>query len=188
MRKIRGSDAYNCAMAQAPETVRAALEIAGLGRVRRARNARRVTMTLISLLVLLGASSLLGVREATVSAESGGVEVTLTYAAVSRLGLATPWELQITREGGFPGPVTVATTSTYFEIFDQNDLSPEPSSSTTEGDLILWEFEPPEGETLTVSLDARIEPVFRGGRAGDTSVRENGVDVVGVSYRTRVMP
>jgi hypothetical protein len=188
MREIQPGCAYNCAMEQAPETVRTALEDAELGKVRRARNGRRVILTLTCLLVLLGASSMLGVRQATVSAESGGIEMTLTYAAVSRLGVATPWELQISREGGFRGPVTVATTNSYFDIFDQNDLSPQPSSSTTDGDLILWEFDPPEGETLTVSVDARIEPIFRGGRAADTSVRENGVDVVGVSYETRVMP
>lgn len=175
-------------MPSAPETIRPILEIADISRLRRARNARRAVMTLTCLLVLLGASSMLGVREATVSAESDGIEMTLTYAAVSRLGLATPWELQVTRQGGFGGPITVATTSTYFDIFDQNDLSPQPSSATTDGDLILWEFDPPQGDTLTVSVDARLEPVFRGGRSADTSVRENGVDVVGVSYRTRVMP
>jgi hypothetical protein len=175
-------------MSQAPETVREVLEIAELGRVRRARNARRVVMALAAVLVLLGASSLLGVREARVSAESGGIAMTLTYSAVSRLGLASPWQLQVTREGGFRGPVTVATTRSYFDIFDQNDLSPQPSASTSDGDLIVWEFDPPDGDTLTVDIDARIEPVFRGGRSADTSVRENGADVVGVSYRTRVMP
>ncbi len=98
--------------------------------------------------------------------------------------------MEVRRPGGFDGPVTVATTSDYLEAFDENSLDPEPSSATTDAERVIWEFDPPPvGDTLTVSLDARIEPAVQLARpTGVTEVLEEAEPVVSVRYRTWVMP
>jgi hypothetical protein len=42
--------------------------------------------------------------------------------------------------GGFNGPVTIATTGDYFDLFVENGLDPDPEAATTSGDLLIWEF------------------------------------------------
>lgn len=136
----------------------------------------------------LGFANVFGIRTATASATGGGYALRVTYASASRPGLATPWSVEVRRPGGFTGPVTLATSSSYFEIFDENALDPEPSSSTSRGEAIVWEFDQPMGNVLTISLDARIEPKYKGGRQAVTSILEQGKEVVSVRYRTRIFP
>jgi hypothetical protein len=163
-------------------------EAANHERVSRARAARRIGIGVLMSFLLLGATNVFGVRSQTVSASGGGYELTVTYAAVSRPGLATPWDVEVRHPGGFDGPITIATSGHYLGMFDENGLDPDPSSSTATGDLVIWEFEPPSGETLRVSFDARLEPAVQVGRVGETSVLEDGRGVVRVEYTTRVMP
>jgi hypothetical protein len=159
-------------------------------RVRRWRSLRRLFFVGLCLFLGLGLLEVYGVRTSETSATGGGYELTVSYATVSRPGLATPWSAEIRRPGGFDGPVTVTTTSDYIEAFDENSLDPEPSSATTDADRIIWEFDPPpEGDTLTISLDARIEPSVQLQRVtGVTEVLEQDEPVVSVRYRTWVMP
>jgi hypothetical protein len=156
--------------------------------VGRARSVRRLGTGLLALFLVLGAVNVFGVRSDEVSASGGGYELTVTYAAMSRPGLATPWDVEVRRPGGFDRPVIIATTGQYLDMFDENGLDPEPSSSTATEDLIIWEFEPPSGDTLSVTFDARLEPAVQAGRSGETSVLVNGRSVVRVGYTTRVMP
>ena len=138
----------------------------------------------------LGVLEVFGVRTAETTATGGGYEVTVTYARVTRPGLATPWSVEIRRPGGFAGPVTVTTTSDYLDAFDENSLDPEPSSVTTDADRVIWEFEPPPvGDTITVSFDARIEPGAQLQKVtGVTEVLEQDEPVVSLRYETWVMP
>ncbi len=161
-----------------------------LERIRRARMLRRIFFTALCGLLLLGLLGVFGPRTSEVSAQGGPYELTVTYANVSRPGLASVWSVEIRRQGGFDGPVTLATTSDYFDIFDENGLDPDPSTATTDGKRTIWKFEPPdEGDTLVVSFDARIEPGVQGKSAkGTTSVLEAGQPVVSVDYRTMVTP
>ena len=164
---------------------------ADLGRLRRARWGRRAFFVAITTFLLLGALGRYGVRTAEVTGEGGGYELRVLYPEVSRPGLATPWSLEVRRPGGFDdGTVTVATTSSYFDIFDENSLDPEPSESTSDGERTYWTFTtPPAGDTLSVSFDARIEPAVQWQSAEATSsVVVEGVDVVSTGYRTFVMP
>lgn len=157
-------------------------------RVARARMGRRLGIGLLGLFLILGAINVFGVRSDAVSASGGGYELTVTYATMSRPGLATPWDVQVRHRGGFDGPITIATTGHYLNMFDENGLDPDPSSSTATEELIVWEFEPPDGDTLTISFDARLEPAVQAGRSGETSVLVDGRSVVRVGYTTRVMP
>lgn len=164
---------------------------ADMGTLRRGRWGRRAFFVAITGFLALGALGRYGVRTAEVTSAGGGYELSLRYAEVSRSGLATPWSLEIRRPGGFDaGTVTVATTSSYFDIFDENGVDPEPSESTSDGQRTIWTFTtPPGGDTLSVSFDARIEPAVQWqGADATTSVVGDGTDVASVSYRTFVMP
>lgn len=159
-----------------------------LARARRARTVRRIFLTLLAAFIALGAAGRLGVRSATVTAKGGGYELTVTYGQVTRPGLPTPWSFMVRRPGGFDAPVTVATTSKYLDLFDENGFDPQPSSSTATEKYLIWEFDPPPGDTLAVSLDARLEPGAQWGRSGETAVLEDGKPVVTARYHTWVMP
>ncbi len=111
-------------------------------RQKRARAGRRVFVVLLGLFLLLGALGVYGVRTKTATAAGGGYELSVDFASISRPGLATPWAFEVRRPGGFPDGVTVAVTSSYFDVFDENGLGPAPAEETTDGDLTIWRFGP----------------------------------------------
>lgn len=156
--------------------------------IRRARFLRRVGLAAMVVAVGLGLAGVFGVRMTTVSGSGEGYELSVTYARVSRSGLSTPLTIDVRRDGGFEGPVTVGITRAYLEIFDHNVFVPQPSSATTEGPMVLYGFDPPPGDRLTVHVDARLEPAFHLGREAVTAVYEEGAPVVTVEFSTRVMP
>ena len=156
----------------------------------RARTGRRVFTVLLGAFLLLGAFGLYGVRSRTAEATGDGYELSVTYAAVSRPGLATPWSFEVRRPGGFPDGVTVSVTSAYFDAFDENGLGPAPTEETTDGDRTVWRFSPTRSDTLSVSFDARIEPgVQLKTVKGELWVLgASGQPAVTVAFRTFVMP
>ncbi|MGH8990831.1 MAG: hypothetical protein ACRDYV_05700 [Acidimicrobiia bacterium] len=157
-------------------------------RMRRARTIRRTFMALVAAFLLLGLSGTLGVRTRTVTAEGGGYELSVTYGQVSRPGLPTAWGFEVHHPGGFDGPITISASSAYLDLFDENGFDPQPAKVTATPDAVIWEFEPPPGDTLAVSLDARIEPAAQWGRSAVTSVLEEGRPVVSARYKTWVLP
>jgi hypothetical protein len=160
----------------------------GIDRVRRARNERRVLLALLAALVLAGAAGLLGGRTSTVSASAAGYELSVSYPAVSRPGLAIRWMVVVRHPGGFAKPIDIATTSAYFNLFDFNNLDPMPSGAVTDAERSIWTFDPPPGDILRVTMDARLEPARQSGNGATTSILVEGLPVVSVSYRTAVMP
>lgn len=159
-----------------------------LERHRRARTFRRICIVAITAVVLLGLSGTLGVRTGSVTDSADGWDLTVRYGRVTRPALATVWEIEVSKEGGFPGPVELATTADYLDLFDENGLSPEPSSEVVDGDMIVWEFDPPEGDTLIISYDARVEPGVQWGKKARTELRLDGELVTAVDYTTTVLP
>lgn len=159
-----------------------------LAAIRRARLLRRIGLAVLGTIIMLGITGFLGIRMATVTSSGGGYDLSVIYAEVSRSGLATPLAIQVRRAGGFDGEITLGVTSEYLEIFDQNAFSPQPVASTTLGDMVLYRFDPPAGERLTVVMDARLEPAFHLGREAVTAVYQAGAPLVSVRYSTRVMP
>jgi hypothetical protein len=156
----------------------------------RARTGRRAFVVALGVFLLLGALGFYGVRTMSASAAGGGYELSVDYASVSRPGLATPWAFEVRRAGGFPDGVTVAVTSAYFDVFDENGLGPAPAEETTDGDLTVWRFAATASDTLSVSFDARIEPGVQLTTAkGELSVLgPDGQPAVTVSFKTFVMP
>ncbi len=157
----------------------------------RARAVRRIFIAALAVFVLLGALNVYGVRTGTRTATGGGYELSVTYARVSRPGLATPFSFEVRRPGGFPEGLTVAALSGYFDAYDENGFSPTPEQETADGERTIWRFSPSPAETLTVSFDARVEPGAQlsrlKGRVEILSAR-NGPAVVAVGFSTLVMP
>jgi hypothetical protein len=139
-------------------------------------------------IVAVALSGLLGVRTTTKSTRlADGTTIEVHHGWITRPGLATPWSVTVHRAGGFDGPIVVRTTSSYFDMFDENGLDPDPESSTQDADELIWTFEPPTGDTFSLSFDARIEPGAQWGRDATTVVEVDGASGA-VSYRTWVMP
>ena len=163
-------------------------EQSDLRRLRRARAGRRATLAVLLAILVLGAANALGVRVGAVTAAGGGYRIAVTYAEVSRPGLATPWGVEVTRQGGFDGPIRIATSRAYLHLFDYNVVHPQPAKETGTPDMVIWEFDPPAGQTFRVSFDGRLEPTEHLSQGASTSVLEGALPVVTVHYTTRVVP
>jgi hypothetical protein len=163
----------------------------GLDSIRRGRLGRRLFVVALVVFLGLGVLGLYGVRTSEAKASGGGYDVTVSYASISRPGLATPWAVEIRRRGGFgDGLVTVALSSSYFDAFDENSLDPDPVESISDGDRTIWRFQPPPGDVTTVSFDGRVQPDIQlTSLNGQVSVLDDaGAEVVTVAFRTFVMP
>jgi hypothetical protein len=156
--------------------------------LRRHRRVRRISIVALFALLALGAAGLLGVRTRTTTAHGGGYDLKVTYGQVSRPGLPTAWSLEIHHPGGFAGPVTVATSSAYLDLFDENGFDPEPAKVTATGDDVIWQFDPPPGDRLVVSRGSRVSPGVQWGKRGTTSVLVDGRPVVTARYKTWILP
>jgi hypothetical protein len=148
---------------------------------------RRGILTVLTLFVLAALTQQLGMRTDTVVGSSGDLRVSIHYADRARGALATPFSIDIEQPGGFTGPIEVRTRQSYLAIFDDNGLEPEPASMTTEDGYVIWTFDPPEGDTLEIIHDVRIEPGIFGRERGATVVSADGESVT-LAYTTWVAP
>ena len=145
---------------------------------------------LIGLAVLdgVGLVDLFGVDTTRVRASGGGYDLEVRYGTVSRPALATPFEIVVTRPRGFDRPIKVAVSSSYLAMWDENGVVPSPAAETSAGRWVVWEFDPPLGDVLTVVYDGRIEPSAQSGRDGMVAVLEDDEPVVQVHFHTAVRP
>jgi hypothetical protein len=147
---------------------------------------------LVGLLVLIvgaGATGLLGVHSTTSTGADRGYEVSVEYAAVARAGLDVPWRVQVRRAGGFDGPVTLAVTADYFDIYEEQGLDPQPTAESSDGQYLYWTFDPPpSGDLLAVDFDAYIQPSSQLGASGEVSVVEGGDRVASTEFHTWLVP
>jgi hypothetical protein len=150
---------------------------------------RRAVLAVLAAFVLLGLSGLLGVHTSTASADEDGYEVSLRYAAVARAGLDVPFEVTVTTEGEFADTITLAVTADYFDIFETQGFTPDPSSAVRNGDVLYLTFDSPGGHTFKVSYDAYIQPAAQQGRSGSVGVvTADGSTVARVPFHTRLLP
>lgn len=157
-------------------------------RIKRGRALRRIFNVLLAVFLIAAVAGVFGVRSRKATASAEGYEVTVTYAAVSRPGLATPWSVDVRRVGGFEAAATIAVTSDYVDMFDENGLDPDPAVARADADFVYWTFDVPPGETLGVSFDARIEPGVQWGREGVVKLIRESRTIVEVPFKTWVMP
>ncbi|HUS61224.1 MAG TPA: hypothetical protein VMY34_03440 [Acidimicrobiales bacterium] len=167
-------------------------DAADLAHLRRSRGLRLIFFLAITVFLLLGAFGAYGVRHGEVSASGGGFDLSVRYPTMTRPGLASVWSVEVRRTDGGPldDPVVLSTTADYFDLFDENGLDPDPAAAMSDGENLVWEFEPADGATvMTIGFDARIEPgVQLTSKSGVTTVLVDGAPAVSVTYRTKVMP
>lgn len=154
-----------------------------------ARRATQLGMLLIFLIALLGGLGLFGPRTASTSASAGDYDLEVTYASITRAGQPAPLHVRVTRKDGFTDTIQVSLCDGYFDGLDFQSWYPTPSAETGTDSMLVYEFDPPEGDTLEVSLDARTSPGQLGGTTQcEISVLEQDEPVVSVSFRTWRMP
>ena len=137
---------------------------------RLALGGRRSILALLLVIVLAGISGLLGVRSSTATDEGGGYELSVEHASIARAGLDVPWQVTVTHEGGFEKTITLAVTGNYFDIYETQGFTPEPSSSIRDAETLYLTFDAPQDDTFTVDYDAYIQPSSQRGRAATVSV------------------
>lgn len=150
---------------------------------------RRAVLVLFLLFVVAGAVGLLGVHSTTASTSENGWTLELEYAEVARGGLDVPWEVTVEREGGFDGPITLALTGDYLDIYETQAFHPEPSASMRDATTLFLEFDPPpSGEVFVVAYDAYIQPGSQLGKDAGVAVVDQGVQTARVEFTTRLLP
>jgi hypothetical protein len=148
-----------------------------------------VLVGLLTAVVAAGAAGLLGVHSTTSSGSGGGYEVSVEYAAVARAGLDVPWSVEVRRAGGFDGPVTLAVTADYFDIYEEQGLDPQPTAERSDGEYLYWTFDPPPaGDRFAVDFDAYIQPASQLGSSGEVSVLVGTERVATTEFSTWLVP
>jgi hypothetical protein len=124
----------------------------------RGHTVRRVTIGVLALIVLLGALGVFGMRTSSVHDSGDGYALSVQYAVVSRAGLDTPWRVTVRHRGGFTGPITLATTASYFSMFESQGLTPQPDSETVGGRYQYQDFSPATTPTFSQPANGAARP------------------------------
>lgn len=119
------------------------------------RWAQRTAVALLTAWVIAGATGLLGPSTAEVSADSGGYRLAVEHPRVTRGGAHAPLHVRISSSEPFAGPVRLSLCDSWFDDFDFHTWYPAPAAETAEPGSLLYEFDPPPGDVLEVSLDAQ---------------------------------
>lgn len=149
---------------------------------------RKVGLGALTVVVLLGAAGLLGVRSGTATGNGEGYRLTVTYPRIARAGLDVPWRVRVQHPGGFGKEITLAVTADYFTLFESQGFVPEPSSETRDGDLAYLTFAAPPGDQFAVDFDAYIQPASQLGKRADVLLVIDGRTVARTAYRTWLVP
>jgi len=158
-------------------------------RVRRARTGRRIFLALIFLLVLAGLAERLGVRSATTTTHANGYTLRVTYAAMTRPGLDTPFLVEVARRTKLPKEVTIAVEHSYLNLFDKNGgLDPDVDSSTADQRFVYWTFKTHDNDRLRISLDAVTAMGQQWGRATTVEVLVDNKVMASANFHTWVAP
>ena len=151
--------------------------------------AHRAGLGVVVLIVAAGLLGVLGPRTSTEKASADGWRLSVEHASVTRSGQPAPLHLRVEHADGFTGPVQIALCDTLFDHLDFQNWYPNPSAETSSPGQLLYEFDPPSGTVLEVSLDARAAPGQWGGSEKcRATVLVDDAPVVGVEFGVRVVP
>src|SRR4051812_33628734 len=136
-------------------------------------------------MLVCGLAGVFGVRTRTVTDGPASI----TYAQVTRRGLPTSWQLEIEQPDGFSGDLEVRTAADYWDAVEIQQIHPEPSSMTSEGDVVVWQFDKPEGTAFRVDVAGELDTEARPGRKpGSAAVVVGDQPIARLSYQTWVVP
>ncbi|MFN2390117.1 MAG: hypothetical protein ABR575_11010 [Actinomycetota bacterium] len=150
--------------------------------------ARRIVVLLFAFVIVGALFGLVGLRHSDVSSESAGYGLRVRYPELSRAGLASPFDIYVRHEGGFDSPITLKISHEYFTLFDLNGVYPAPSAEAVDGGMLVWEFDPPEGDVFRVHVDWRVQPSVHRGTPGTVELEIDGAPITAVSFDTRLAP
>lgn len=136
----------------------------------------------------LDAVNTLGPDEGHASASGGGFELAVEFPSLTRPALASVFRIAVRREGGFDEPVQVAVSRSYLEAWDLNGVLPGPAAESSLEEWVVWEFEPPPGDELLVTYEARIEPGEQTSVPGAVAVLVEDEPVAEVRFTTVMRP
>jgi hypothetical protein len=161
----------------------------GIGTVRRGHRLRSIFFVLLIAFLVAAVLGVFGYRSRTVAAQRGDFTLTVTYAQFTRRGVTAPVQIEIDATNGFSDDVTVAIDSSYLNRLDVHNVTPQPDSETTNGDTVFWTFTKPDGNSLSIDVDAQIEAgASPGWIDGTTVVAVGGLPIANASYRTWIWP
>lgn len=154
-----------------------------------ARWTTRVTLVALLVVVIAGAAGLLGVRNLTATAEDGGWTLSVDYPRLARAGLDTPLSITVSNPDGVGDEVVVAISQEYLTIFEHQGIFPDPSDTTTDGDLLYLTIAAEPGATkVRVDFDVYIQPSAQEGEQATVALVEGGRPVVSTTIRTSLVP
>ena len=149
----------------------------------------RAGLLILTLVVVAGATGLLGTRTATTRATSGDKVLLVTYPAISRSGQPSPLDIRVTSATGFDGPIRIALCDSLFDHLDFQNWYPNPSKETGDATRLVYEFDPPDGNTFEVSLDARSAPgQFGGIEDCKVALLDKDTEVTSTTFHSWRMP
>ncbi len=149
---------------------------------------RRFLVSLFAIPIIGAAFGLVGLRHAEVTSEAAGYVLNVRYPELSRAGISSPLDIYVTHPGGFDSPLTFEIAHDYFTLFDLNGIFPAPSAEKVADGKIVWEFDPPEGDTFRVHVDWRVEPAVHRGTGGSVALLIEDELITDVTFDTRLAP
>ena len=143
----------------------------------------------IALLTLVALVTISELGPAQTTTASGSWEVSLSHSLVTRAGQPVPLEIEVRRTTPIDTPVILRVCATWFDAMDFQNWYPNPASETRSADTLVYEFDPPQGRTLTVAFDGRSAPGALGASLPCTvSVTSGGEEIFATSLTTWRMP
>jgi hypothetical protein len=152
------------------------------------RRGSRTALAVLALVVLLGATSMLGVHTSQAHSSRAGYTLELEYPRVARAGLDVDWELTVTHEGGFGKNLVIRLSAQQFDIYEHQAFYPSPDTETRDGNDLILTFVAPPGTTFVLGFDAYVQPSSQLGRDGSITVVDHGAAVASLSYTTWLVP
>jgi hypothetical protein len=149
---------------------------------------RRAALAGIAVLLVAGLVGVLGVHTSTAAAERGGWRLSVEYPAVARAGLDVRWRVHVQHPGGFGKTLTLAVSSSWWEIFESQGFFPEPDGMRRDGDTTYLDFDDPPGDTFVLDADTYVQPAAQVGRTARLGVIDGDQEVVDVGWTTRLVP
>lgn len=153
-----------------------------------ARWARRLGVSLLVVVVAVGAVGGFGVRSDTVNADGDGYTLSVTYPRIARAGLDAPWQVRVHHLGGFSSDLTLAISAHYFRMFETQGFFPDPDSATNDGSFVYLTFTKPRGDDFVLDYDAYLQPASQVGKSAVVKLLLEDTVVAQTDLRTWLVP
>jgi hypothetical protein len=150
----------------------------------------RIGLLVLFVVVVLGATGLLGVRSGTTSAHDNGYTLSVVYPHVSRAGLDSPFRIRVHADNGtIPGDITLGISEPWFRLFETQGFFPDADSSTNDGQFVYLTFsQPGPGHDFLLEYDAYIQPAAQLGKSATIVLQIDGHEVARTSLKTWLAP